>query len=579
MEMSDGSEIVADLQNRFGNIHFQPVLDQIPTVWVPADSIHEVLTYLKSEISRPFRVLYDLSAIDERIRSNRAGQPAADFTVFYHLLSYDRKAEIRIKTALIGDHPTVDSITSIWPSANWYEREVWDMFGIIFKKHPDLRRILMPSEWKGHPLRKEHPARGTELPPYRLPENMDGNTLRFNPEKWGIPTTHGETDLVFLNMGPQHLGTHGPVRYVLELDGEEIINVFPEIGFHHRGDEKIAERQTWHTFLPYTNRVDYLGGTLNSLPYVLAVEKLAGVDVPDRAKVIRVMVSELCRCASHLVWYGTFALDTGAMSPVFYTFTDREYVFRIIEAICGGRMHPMWFRIGGVAQDLPQGWKELIEGFLDYFPCRLHEYDQIVMENRILRMRTEGIGRYTLDEAIDWGVTGPNLRACGLAWDLRKVRPYSGYDWFDFHVPTATAGDSYARAEVRVEEMRQSLRIIQQCLDHMPEGDYQSRATLATPPIKNYTLHDIETLITHFLNVSWGPVIPSGEASVSIESGKGNYSYYLISDGNTMPYRARIRTPSFAHVQTVPNLCRGYTIPDMIAILGSIDYIPSDIDR
>jgi NADH-quinone oxidoreductase subunit C/D len=294
---------------------------------------------------------------------------------------------------------------------------------------------------------------------------------------------------------------------------------------------------------------------------------------------MRVMMAEFFRIASHLVWYGTFAQDLGQLSPVFYTFNDREIIFDVVEAVCGGRMHPSWFRIGGTAQDLPEGWDRLVKHFINYFPARLAEYDKIIMQNSILKARTKGIGSYTLDEAIEWGVTGPGLRACGFEWDFRKRRPYSGYEQFEFDIPTATHGDCYDRAAVRVEEMRQSLRIIDQCLKNMPSGPYKSAHPLATPPLREHTMHDIETLITHFLNVSWGPVIPPGETFFGIEATKGNNGYYLISDGNTMSYRTRIRTPSFAHMQMVPLISRGLTIPDLMAILGSIDFILSDIDR
>jgi NADH-quinone oxidoreductase subunit C/D len=484
--------------------------------------------------------------------------------------------------ALEGDAPILTTIVDIWPSANWYEREVWDMFGIRFDGHPNLRRILMPSTWVGHPLRKDFPARATEIGPFTMDDdkaNSEQLAMQFHPEDWGLKPADGDVEYMFLNVGPQHPGTHGPLRVVLALDGEKIVDAIPEIGFHHRGAEKMGERQSWHTYIPYTDRIDYLGGVMNNFPYVMAVEKLAGIKVPDRAQVIRILMAELFRIISHLVFYGTFAQDMGAMSPVFYLFTDRERAFSIVEAICGARMHPNWFRIGGVAQDLPEGWDKMFADFLKYLPPRLKEYDRLVLGNRIFRQRTVGVGRISLDDAIEWGATGPFLRACGFPWDWRKTRPYSGYDQFEFDIPTGQHGDSFDRAQVHVEEIRQSLRIIQQCLDNMPSGPYKSDHPLATPPLKKYTMHDIETLIDHFLSVSWGPVIPPGEASAGVEATKGNNSYYLISDGGVIAYRVRIRTPSFPHLQTLPLLSRGMMIPDLLADLGSIDFVLADVDR
>jgi NADH-quinone oxidoreductase subunit C/D len=584
MTMEDNTGIISDLRTRFGadSVAEQATADGIPTLWVDKEYVCGILAYLKTETERPYRMLYDLTAIDERTRVHREGQPASDFSVIYHLLSFERNEDIRIKVGLEGEYPSLKTITGIWPAAGWYEREVWDMFGVTFDGHPHLRRILMPPTWQGHPLRKEHPARGTEMEPYNLPEEAgmeEQQALEFSPEDWGMRRSHEGTDFMFLNLGPQHPGTHGLLRIILELDGEEIKDAVLDIGYHHRGAEKMGERQSWHTYIPYTDRVDYLGGVMNNLPYLLAVEQLAGITVPDKAKVARIMTAELFRLASHLVWYGTFAQDVGQLSPVFFTFYDRERIFSIIEAVCGGRMHPSWFRIGGVAQDLPAGWEKMVREFLDYMPGRLKEYDKMIMANRIIKARTQGIGAYTTDEAIEWGVTGPGLRATGLEWDFRKKRPYSGYEQFEFEIPTARRGDCYERAVVRVAEMRQSLRIIEQCLKNMPSGPYKANHPVATPPLKENTMHDIETLIEHFLGVSWGPVVPAGESFFGIEATKGNNGYYLISDGSTSSYRTRIRTPSFAHMQMVPFVSRGLMVPDLLAILGSIDFVLADVDR
>ena len=560
----------------------QATRDAFPTLWVPKARLLDVLSYLKTAAAGPYRMLYDLTAIDEREREHREGQPDSDFTVVYHLVSFDRNDDIRVKVALQEGDLSLPTATGIWPAANWYEREVYDMFGIGFDRHPHLDRLLMPRGWAGHPLRKDHPARATDMPPFEISEDRleaEENDLKFHPEIWGLARRSEPGESMILNLGPQHPGTHGILRVVLELDGEDIADAACDIGFHHRGVEKMGERQSWHTFLPYSDRVEYLGGVMNNLAYVLAAEKLAGIDVPERAQVARVMLCELFRISSHLVWYGTFAQDLGQLSPVFYMFTDREKILDIVAAVCGARMHPNWFRIGGLAQDLPAGWEEPVRAFLRAFPSRLKEYDSLVMKNRIFKARTIGIGAYTLEEAVDWGVTGPGLRACGLEWDFRKKRPYSGYERFAFDIPTGRNGDCYDRARVRVEEIRQSLRIIEQCVRDMPAGDYKSRHPLAVPPLKERTLADIETLIGHFLGVSWGPVVPPGEAFHGIEATKGNNGYYLVSDGGVQPYRLRVRTPSFPHIQMVPTITRGHTIPDLLAILGSIDYVLSDVDR
>jgi len=581
----ESPDIVAELTERFPGMRFieQPTADGVPTLWLSGDDLRPVLTYLKSEAQPSFETLFDLCGVDERLRGHREGQPSSDFTAVYYALSYGRNADVRLKVPLCGDYPSVPTISDIWPAADWYERELWDMFGVGVVDHPNLRRILSPPWWEGHPLRKEHPSRGTEMGPFVMsPERALElqEMLAFRPEEWGLADVAADPDVMFLNVGPQHGGTHGVVHITIGLRDETIVACVVDIGYHHRAKEKIAERQTWHTFIPYTDRVDYLAGVQNNLNYLVSVERLAGIEVPPRAQVIRVMMSELYRINSHLLYYGTYAQDIGALSPVFYMFADREIIHDITEAITGGRMHPNWFRIGGVAEDLPDGWDRLIGDFLDYLPPRLNEYDHLVVDSAITRARTRGVGALTLKEAQEWGVTGPNLRACGLEWDFRRKRPYSGYEQFEFDIPTADHGDSYDRLVVRVEEMRQSLRIVRQCLEHMPAGPYKADHPLAVPPMKvPGTMHHIETLINHFLGVSWGPVVPPGEAMLLTESMRGATGYYCISDGCVNSYRTHIRTPSFPHLQVLPKMTQGLSVPDLIAILGSIDFVMADVDR
>ncbi len=418
------SQVEEGLYRQFGQDQFtvQPTADSILTLWVPRSLLSDVLRFLKPQ----FSMLYDLFAIDERTRENRAGQPAADYTVVYQLLSMERNDDIRIKVALSEPDLNLPTCISVWPNANWYEREAWDMFGVVFDGHPNLYRILLPPTWEGHALRKDHPARATEMAPFEMgPERVakEQEALRFRPEEWGMEKASDDSEYMFLNLGPNHPSVHGVFRVALQLDGEVIVDSVPDIGYHHRGAEKMAERQTWHTYIPYTDRIDYLGGVMNNLAYIQSVEMLGGIVVPERAKIIRIMLAELFRISSHLVFYGTFVQDVGQMSPVFYMFADRERLFGIIEAITGGRMHPAWFRIGGVSQDLPEGWDTMIREFIDFLPARLDHYDKMAMQNKMLKERTVGIGVYTQQEAIDWGITGPGLRATGSDWDVRKKDP------------------------------------------------------------------------------------------------------------------------------------------------------------
>jgi NADH-quinone oxidoreductase subunit B/C/D len=545
----------------------------MPTFRVAGNRIKDVLHYLKTAATPKFQRLEDLTAVDESARRSRDRFP--DYTMVYHLLSFDSASRVRLKVELQGQDPTTSSITDIWPSANWYEREVFDLMGIRFEGHPNLRRIIMPPDWEGHPLRKSHPGRATEMAPYTRKEAenlqpLDGGVY--------VKSANGEHPLI-LNIGPHHVSTHGLLRYIASLNAEEITGLELEIGYHHRGVEKIGERQTWHQFIPYLARVDYLAGAANDLPYLLAVENLADIKVPERAQVIRVMLSEFFRLSNHLVWFATYAHDVGAMAPNFYTFREREMILDIVERITGGRLHPSWFRIGGLAADLPEGWKEPVDEFINIFPQRLQEYESLIRNNPIFKARTQGVGRISLEDAMDWGVTGPNLRSCGLDWDLRKKMPYSGYGNYDFEVPTATGGDCYARYLVRVEEMRQSIRIIEQAAGNMPSGRYITDDYRYVIPRREDMLKDIESLIHHFVNATRGPRIPHGEAYAACEIPRGEQGYYVVSDGLGYAYRMRIRGPGFANIQVMPLMAVGESIADLIAIIGSMDYILPDIDR
>ena len=398
-----------------------------------------------------------------------------------------------------------------------------------------------------------------------------------------IATAHGDQPVrprrMTLNMGPQHPSTHGVLRLELELDGETVVGTRPDIGYLHTGIEKEFEVKTYQQAVTLTDRIDYLAPLSNNLCYCLAVEKLLGLEIPPRAQWTRVMLTELTRLNSHLVWLGTHAIDIGAMSVFLYCFREREDILRIFEMFSGQRMMTSYFRVGGLALEPPRGWRERVRAFIEIFPSRVDEYEELLTNNRIWTGRTKGVGTISLEDMLDLGVTGPMLRAAGLKWDLRKAQPYSSYDQFDFEVPTRTENDVYARYLVRIEEMRQSARIVKQALEGMPEGRWTADAPHVVLPDREKMKTQMEALIYHFKIVTEGFSVPAGEVYQAIESPRGEVGYYVISDGTAKPYRVHVRGPSFANLQAIPTMIQGTPIADVIAAIGSMDFVLGDADR
>ena len=402
-------------------------------------------------------------------------------------------------------------------------------------------------------------------------------------------------ETMIINMGPQHPSTHGVLRLVLELDGETVVSCRPVIGYLHTGIEKNCEYRTWQQGVTFVTRADYLSNFFEELAYCLAVERLLGIEAPPRARVIRVLTCEMQRIASHLVWLATTGLELGAISIMLYGFRERELLMAIFEAITGLRMNYAYHRIGGLSMDLPDGAVGKIRDFLRIMPGRIDEYEELLTGNPIWRQRTVGIGYLSKEDLLALGVTGPMLRAAGVAWDLRKTMPYAGYEQYEFDVPTRTESDAFARYQVRVEEMRQSLRIIRQCLDRLEPGpvmveDRKVRwpAQLSVGPdgignseayVRHIMEESMEALINHFKIVTQGYQVPAGEVYTPVESPRGELGYYVVSDGGARPYRVRVRDPSFVNLQTVPAMVEGQLVADTVACIASVDPVMGDADR
>jgi NADH-quinone oxidoreductase subunit D len=382
-----------------------------------------------------------------------------------------------------------------------------------------------------------------------------------------------------LNFGPQHPSAHGVLRLVLEMDGEVIDRADPHIGLLHRGTEKLIESKTYLQAVPYFDRLDYVSPQNQEHAFALATEKLLGIVAPPRGQAIRVLYAEIGRCLNHIFSICAFAMDVGAMTPMLWGFEERELMMEFCERVSGARMHMGYFRPGGVAADMPDGLAEDIYKWAERFPNFVDDCESLLTENRIFKQRTVDIGPITADQAMDWGFTGPNLRAAGVPWDLRKAQPYDGYDQMDFDIPVGTHGDCYDRYLVRIAELRQSIMIIKQCLDRMPDGAVKSEDFKISPPPRGEMKRSMEALIHHFKLYTEGYHVPAGETYTAVEAPKGEFAVYLVSDGTNRPYRCKIRAPGFAHLQALEMLSKGHMLADVVANLGSLDIVFGEIDR
>jgi NADH-quinone oxidoreductase subunit D len=388
------------------------------------------------------------------------------------------------------------------------------------------------------------------------------------------------TETMTVNMGPQHPSTHGVLRLVLELDGETVRSLSPTIGYLHTGIEKTTEQKKWQQVIPLVERMDYLSAQSNSMALCLSVEKLLGLEIPERVRNIRVLIAELQRINSHLVWLGTHGMEVGAVSVMLYCFRERELLLNINEMLAGFRMFPSYMRIGGLREDLPRGFHEAVRAFLDRLPPKLEEYEDLLTQNEIYLKRTQGVGVITAENAVAYGLVGPIARASGVDYDVRKYFPYLGYETLDFSVPVRTAGDVYARYQVRLAEMRESLKICRQVLERIPpRGPFAVEDPRITPPPKDRVYTEMEALIQHFLVYSQGFTVPAGEAYVPVEGPRGEHGFYVVSDGTNRPWRIKSRAPSLLACQALETMIVGGLIADVIAVIGSIDVVMGDVDR
>jgi len=552
---------------------------------VKKEKLRHIAFFLKNHTYSQYKMLSEICGVDYPEKKKR-------FEVVYCFLSvrYNNRLTITLNT---DEKSYVNSLTNLYSSANWMEREVWDMYGIFFLGHPDLRRILTDYGFKGHPLRKDFPLTGYTDIRYNysakkisyqkvsLTQDFRNFTFKRTMSTY-IVKRHKEKEVFknfTMNFGPQHPAAHGVLRLILELQGEVVKNADPHIGLLHRGTEKLIEHKTYLQALPYFDRLDYVSMMCQEHAYSLAVEKLLKVSVPRRAQYIRVLFSEITRLLNHLLAIACHALDVGAMTPLLWGFEEREKLMEFYERVSGARMHASYIRPGGVSQDLPLGLLEDIYSFIEQFPRRIDEIEELLSNNRIWKQRLINIGIVTAEDALNWSFSGVMVRGSGIPWDLRKKQPYEVYDEVPFDVPVGITGDCYDRYLIRMEEMRQSVRIIEFCLNNMPSGEIKLDDKKISPPSRKEMKNSMESLIHHFKYYTEGFSVPASRTYTAIEAPKGEFGVYLISDNTNRPYRCKIRAPGFAHLQALPEMTKGHMIADVVTIIGTQDIVFGEVDR
>jgi len=561
--MSQLEILKSDLTTKFGAdvFKFSTTAAGDHVVEAAKENIPALLKYLKEYAG--FNFLMDVCGVDYPTRAKR-------FDVVYHLFSSADSRRLRVKTQ-VAEGESVQTATTIWKGADWFEREAYDMFGIVFQGHANLRKILTHHQFVGHPLRKDYEADKQQHCNSVIP-------IHFNntPEKAGDVL---DPKFVPINIGPSHPAMHGTLRVMAELDGETIVRANCEIGYLHRCFEKMAETHPYNQVIPYTDRLNYCSAPMNNVGYCKTVERLMGIEIPARAQAMRVILCELSRVIDHIIAVGTGGVDLGALTAFFHLFTYREKVYNLFEKLCGARLTVSMTRVGGMAYDAPEGWFNDVLRFCDEMSDGIEEISKLMIGNKIFIQRTKDVCPVSAQNAIEWGYTGPLLRASGVNLDLRRADPYYGYDKLDFDVPVGTNGDIYDRYLVRIEEMRQSIRIIRQVCKNVPSGDYTVRDKGIVLPEKKDVYGNIEGLMNHFMLVIKGLRPPVGEIYDATEAANGELGFYLVSDGSANPYRLKVRPPCFAIYQSFPEVVKGSMLADAIATVASMNVIAGELDR